>query len=340
MENGARPDTSPQPIMNGSSDAAPEPFATRHSPFASAEIWLRALRVRQWAKNGLILAGFVFAGRLRQPAPILVPELGRVLLAVFCFCTLSAATYLLNDWLDLPRDRLHPIKRKRPLAAGAITLRQALMAAALLFVFGGAGAVLVWDGVPSRLGFLVSAGVYLVLSASYSLALKHEVIVDVLLVALLFVVRVVAGCLALPVKISPWIIFCTFALALFVSLCKRRAELVEMGEQAAHTRQVLPSYSVELLDTLIAVAAGLTIVAYSLYTFTASHSDALGFGYGDQPWMMITIPFVVYGVFRFLFLAHATPVGGEPEQLMRDRPMLLNIALWAVLVAGLTLLAK
>jgi hypothetical protein len=151
---------------------------------------------------------------------------------------------------------------------------------------------------------------------------------------------VVAGCLAIPVTISPWIIFCTFTLALFIALCKRRAELLEMGEQSASTRRVLPFYTVELLNTFIAIAAGLTITAYSLYTFNAPLSTALSPTLHDKPLLMSTIPFVVYGVFRYLFLAHSSPVGGEPEHMLRDKPLMLNVLLWALLVAALTAIER
>jgi 4-hydroxybenzoate polyprenyltransferase len=179
-----------------------------------------------------------------------------------------------------------------------------------------------------------------VLTLAYSLRLKHEVIIDVLCVASGFVVRVVAGCLAVPVAISPWIIFCTFTLALFIALCKRRAELLEMGDSAVDTRRVLPLYTVSLLDTFIAVAAGLTITAYSLYTFNAPASTALSPALHGKPLLMTSIPFVVYGVFRFLFLAHSSPVGGEPESMLRDKPLMINVALWTLLVAALTLIDK
>jgi 4-hydroxybenzoate polyprenyltransferase len=193
---------------------------------------------------------------------------------------------------------------------------------------------------PDAWGFAVAALFYFGLTLAYSWRLKHEVIIDVLCVAAGFVIRVVAGCLAIPVLISPWIIFCTFTLALFIALCKRRAELLEMGEGASDTRRVLPLYTVPLLDTFIAVASGLTITAYSLYTFNAPASTALSPALHDKPLMMTSIPFVVYGVFRFLFLAHSSPVGGEPESMLRDKPLVINVALWTLLVATLTIIEK
>lgn len=303
---------------------------------------MRAVRTRQWAKNALLLAGFLFAGRLRAPAATLREEGLRVALGMACFCALSAAAYLINDWKDVERDREHPLKRHRPLAAGRMSLGvAALLIAGSLLVAALTGTAIVVLAPQAKL-FGVAALFYFALTLGYSFALKHEVIIDVLCVALGFVVRVIAGCLVVPVKISPWIIFCTFMLALFIALCKRRAELLEMGESRGSTRRVLDSYTVPLLDTCIAVASGLTITSYSLYTFSAHDSTALPPKLRpDQaplPLLMLTIPFVIYGVFRFLLLAHSSPVGGEPEQMLRDRPLMINALLWGLTVALLTVL--
>jgi len=302
--------------------------------------FLRAVRTRQWAKNALLFGGFIFAGKLGDTAN-LPANAARVFMAFACFCALSGASYLINDWLDIERDRAHPIKKNRPLASGRMSKQLALATIAALLVcalilmlaigFSGIGT---W-------GFAGAAVFYFVQTLAYSLRLKHEVIVDVLTVAAGFLVRVVAGCLAVPVVISPWILFCTFNLALFVALNKRRAELLELGDRTT-TRKVLQGYSVPMLDTFIAVAAGLTIISYSLYTFNAPHALALGKKMGAPtdgfPPFMLSIPFVVYGVFRFLLLAHSSPVGGEPEQMLRDKPMLINAFLWAALVSILTVL--
>ena len=300
---------------------------------------LSAVRTRQWAKNGLLFAGFLFAGRLRdfREAPeIFVGELARVFLAFACFCALSGAAYLINDWHDIERDRLHPIKKNRPLAAGKISLRTALLLIGLCLAVAITTSWLVVQIETDALYFPLTALGYFLLTLAYSFALKNAVIVDVLAVAAGFVLRIVAGCVVIPVEISRWILFCTFTLALFIALCKRRAEILELGDARESTRRVLTHYTVPLLDTFIAIAAGLTITAYSLYTFLAAESTAVQ---GNRhALMMTTIPFVVYGVFRFLLLAHSSPVGGEPEQILRDKPMLLNIFLWASWVAVLTLL--
>ncbi|RYG67521.1 decaprenyl-phosphate phosphoribosyltransferase [bacterium] len=253
------------------------------------------------------------------------------------FCALSGAAYLINDWQDLESDRLHPTKKHRPMAAGRISLRAAGGIFAVLMLIALSTSALLFILPRGGIGFSVAALSYFVLTLSYSFRLKHEVIIDVLAVAAGFVVRVVAGCLAIPVVISPWILFCTFTLALFVALCKRRAELLEVGESAG-TRHVLKGYTPEMLDTFIAIAAGLTIIAYSLYTFNAPHTSALGKGFDQTPLLMTSIPFVVYGVFRYLLLAHSSPVGGEPEQMLRDRPLMVCVLTWGLWVAFLTLL--
>lgn len=302
----------------------------------SFSAFLQLLRVRQWAKNLLLFAGFIFAGRLRAPlgAEAFALEATRVLLAFFCFCALSSATYILNDWLDAPQDRLHPFKKNRPLASGAISRKSAavvllgLLIIALVCVFALIGME------PRSISFAMAAIGYLLLFTAYSFLLKHHVIVDVLCVAIGFVLRVVAGCLAIPVHISPWILLCTFNLALFVALCKRRAELAALGDNP-RTRKVLSDYSLPLLDPLIAACASLAVIAYSLYTFSASHTDALG-TLQDSSLLMLTIPLVVYGIFRYWFLALNTEVGEAPEKMILDVPLLINAALWVLLVVVLT----
>ena len=313
-------------------------FQTPTSKLSLRDI-LHAIRVRQWAKNVLLFGGFLFAGKLRAPAPEMWSSLSQVLLAFVCFCALSSAAYLVNDWRDIERDRLHPRKKHRPLASGRMSKRAAAISLLLLFciAFLCGGALIRIE--PNARHFAAVALAYLALTLAYSFALKHEVIVDVLCLASGFVLRVVAGCVAIPVEISPWIVFCTFTLALFVALCKRRAELVDLGDAATSTRSVMQGYTRELLDSFITVAAGLTIVSYSLYTFNASHSAALG-ALGDTPLLMTTIPFVVYGVFRYLLLAHSSPIGGAPEQMLRDKHLMINVALWIVLVAFLTAAEK
>ena len=301
----------------------------------------RAVRTRQWAKNALLLGGYIFAGRMMAPGA--GAEAFRVLLAFGGFCALSGAAYIINDWQDIERDRLHPIKRNRPLASGRLSLRAALGLFLALMAIAAICTLAIVVSSPQSWGFGVAAAGYFALTLAYSLRLKHEVIIDVLSVAAGFVIRVVAGCLAIPVVISPWILVCTFNLALFVALCKRRAELLEVGSDVG-TRRVLGGYTQPVLDTFIAVAAGLTIIAYSLYTFSPSLAtgadtrSTLNAAVGHTPLMMTSIPFVVYGVFRYLLLAQSSAVGGEPERMLRDKPLLVNGILWSVWVVLVMLL--
>lgn len=295
---------------------------------------LKSLRAEQWTKNGLLLAGWIFAGHPRLGWQQAIPEFLRLLVAVLAFCLLSSATYLINDCCDVEQDRRHPVKCNRPVAAGVVPVRAAVGAAGALVVLGLALSWIVsaWAG---GYLFLLSAVAYFLLTLGYSLWLKHYVIADVLVIALGFVLRVVAGCVALPVDISPWIVLCTLLLALFLGLCKRRHELLALEEGAGDTRRVLPKYSSQLLDQMISVATSLTIMSYCLYTFTAPHKLVLG---RESPWLMVTIPFVLYGLFRYLYLAYRRDLGGNPELMFTDRPLLACMLLWVGVVLGLMLL--
>ena len=273
-----------------------------------------ALRPRQWTKNLLLFAGVLFAA---EPVRI-----GRACAAFAIYCAASSAAYLFNDLRDLPQDRLHPVKRLRPLPRGELPVRNAVALAAGLAVAAVAGAAaLGLADLALLLGFLL-------LQAAYSLRLKHIVLVDVMAIGALFVIRSAAGAEAVRVRISPWLLLCTALLALFLALAKRRGELLLVGAARTPGRPVLEGYSLVLVDQLIAVVASSTVISYCLYTFTARDSKA----------MMATIPFVLFGVFRYLLLIHREDAGEEPEQvLLSDLPILLTVALWA-LTAALILL--
>ena len=234
------------------------------------------------------------------------------------YCAASSAAYLVNDVRDAPHDQAHPVKRLRPVASGELPARTALGIAAVLVVlaFGGA-AVLGWGSVAFLAGFIT-------LQVAYTAGLKHLVLIDVLAIAGLFVIRASAGAEAVDVRISPWLLICTGLLALFLALGKRRAELVLVGADETPGRPVLEGYSLALVDQLVSVVAASTVIAYSLYTFTARDSKA----------MMVTVPFVVYGVFRYLLLLQRRELGEEPENvLLTDVPLLLTIAAWALTCA-------
>jgi 4-hydroxybenzoate polyprenyltransferase len=272
-----------------------------------------SLRPRQWTKNLLLFAGIIFAAKLGDAS-----RWAEAFAAFAAYCAASSASYLANDVRDAPHDRAHPVKRGRPIARGELSPRTAELLAAALVV--AAVAFVVPLGLAS-FGFLAG---FLVLQAAYTLALKHVVLLDVMAIGGLFVVRAAAGAAAVEVRISPWLLLCTALLALFLALAKRRGELVLVGAEATPGRPVLEGYSLALVDQLVSVVAASTVISYCLYTFTARESKA----------MMITIPFVVFGVFRYLLLIHRRDLGEEPEEvLLRDLPILLCIAAWAATAA-------
>jgi 4-hydroxybenzoate polyprenyltransferase len=282
----------------------------RRSPLRAA---LVSLRPRQWTKNLLLFAGIIFAARLG--------DLSRWLEAFAAFgayCAASSASYLVNDVRDVEHDRVHPVKRARPIARGELSPRAAGALAALLLVVA---ALLV---APLGLASILLLCAFFALQAAYTLALKHIVLLDVMTIGGLFVVRAAAGAAAVEVRISPWLLLCTALLALFLALAKRRGELVLVGAEATPGRPVLEGYSLALVDQLVTIVAASTVISYCLYTFTARESKA----------MMVTIPFVVFGVFRYLLLMHRRDLGEEPEEvLLRDAPILACIAAWAVCAA-------
>jgi 4-hydroxybenzoate polyprenyltransferase len=292
--------------------AAPEilELPQRRSPVRAAIV---ALRPRQWLKNLLVFAGLVFAAKLG--------DAGRWLEAVAAFgayCAVSSAAYLVNDLRDREDDRMHPVKRARPIARGELSPWAAVvLAAALVAVALALAGVL---GLVSVALILAFAG----LQAAYSFSLKHVVLLDVLVIGSLFVIRAVAGAAAVDVRISPWLLLCTALLALFLALAKRRGELVLVGAQHTPGRPVLEGYSLELVDQLVAIVAASTVIAYSLYTLTARDSKAL----------LATVPFVIFGLFRYLLLVHRDDIGEEPEQvLLTDVPIMLAVAGWIATAA-------
>ncbi len=294
--------------------AAPElvELPRRRSPARAA---LVALRPRQWSKNLLVFAGLVFAAKLG--------DAGRWLDTCLCFvayCSISSAAYLANDLRDRDDDRLHPVKRSRPIARGELSRRAALTMTAGLAVLALALAA------PRGLVSLLLVAAFAVLQAAYTLRLKHVVLLDVSAIAALFLVRAAAGAEAVRVPISGWLLLCTALLALFLALAKRRGELVLVGAQRTPGRAVLEGYSLELVDQLTGIVASATVIVYAIYTLTGDHSRAL----------LATVPFVVFGVFRYLLLMHRDDIGEEPEQvLLTDVPILLAVAGWIATAAAI-----
>jgi 4-hydroxybenzoate polyprenyltransferase len=280
---------------------------------------LAAMRPRQWTKNGLLFVALAFTLNLQQP-PLLV----RTAAAFACFCALSSAGYLLNDILDVEADRAHPTKRLRPIAAGQLRVGVAFGLAAVLAVGGLAGAFII----NLLLGLLALA--YLLLTAVYSITLKHIVLLDIFGIAGGFVLRAAAGAVAIDVPISPWLYIATLLGALLIALGKRRTELETLGiEAAVGHRRNLESYSVGFIDQLILVISSAALMTYALYTFSAENLPR-------NHSMMLTIPVVMYGLFRYLFLVRDGEVGAAPEDLLfRDRPLLAAVAVWALLAVTL-----
>ncbi len=274
---------------------------------------LRSMRPRQWPKNGFIFAALLFDSKLFQLNYVLISLLG---FAVFCL--LSSAVYLINDIVDAPVDRLHPTKRNRPIARGDIPAGLAVGWAALLAAVALAAA---FAAVPV---FGLIGLTYFLSVVLYTFVLKHIVIVDVLVIAMGFVLRVGGGAVLVEaIRFSPWMYVCMLLLALLLGFGKRRQELVELGGNAS-TRAILSEYSVPLLDQIISIVTGATLVAYAFYTFSAPQLP-------ENHSMMLTIPFVMYAVFRYLYLVHVKGAGGAPDEiLLTDRPLQVSIVLWAL----------
>ena len=275
---------------------------------------LETMRPKQWIKNAFVLAGLLFAGEALDLSTV-----GSALLAAFAFCLVSGATYLLNDALDAEADKHNPRTAGRPIARGDLSPTLALVAAALATVAGLACAfVLNLETFGAVAGFVV-------LQVAYSNKLKHVLFIDVMAIAAGFVLRAAAGGLAIEVPVSSWLLLCTGLLALFLGFTKRRGEAVALGGSGQPSRKVLENYSVGLLDELIAVVTPATVVSYALYAVTGAESDT----------MLLTVPFVMYGIFRVLFLIHHRT--GETEEVAlvvwKDRPLLICVVLWALCAA-------
>ena len=278
---------------------------------------LRTLRPSEWTKNLIVFAALLFGERLLDPLAA-----ARACSVFLAFCALSGVVYIVNDYVDREQDRRHPTKSHRPIASGALAPQTALTAAVVL----GSSAIgwSFWLSVP--LG-LVSLS-YLVLLTAYSLLLKHIVILDVLTIAVGFVLRAVAGTTAVSVPISYWLLVCTILLALFLGLSKRRYELVLLADTADVHRPILGKYSPYLLDQMIGVVTASTVMSYILYV--AESATATRFG---TPTLGVTIPLVLYGIFRYLYLVHRRGGGTPAELLLADRALLVCVALWGVTVA-------
>jgi 4-hydroxybenzoate polyprenyltransferase len=306
----ARSTSSPVTASGTANDAVPGRPLALHL--------ILSLRPAQWSKNLLVFAGLLFGRRLLDGAAVL-----DAISAFAVFCGLSGAVYLLNDIADRDSDRLHPLKAQRPIASGALPVP---VAAAVAFGLTVAGLAAAYTIGPA---FALVVAAYLALQVMYSLALKHIVIIDVLTIALGFVLRAVGGAVAVRVEIGHWLLVCTILLALFIALAKRRHEIVLLAEGAVSHRRILGEYSAYLLDQMIGVVTASTLISYVFYTMSPETQAKFG-----TAWLGLTIPFPLYGIFRYLYLVHQREGGGSPaDLLLTDRPLLACVALWALTVA-------
>lgn len=277
---------------------------------------LKTMRPRQWPKNVFVFAALVFDRQLITPDSLLI-----TILTFILFCLASSLVYIINDLTDIESDRLHPQKRHRPLASGKLTKRAALISIILLVVLVFPAAFIV----DLELGLIVSA--YFILMLAYSLWLKHVALIDVMIIAAGFVLRVAAGVVIIETqRFSPWLFLATTFLALFIGLGKRWAEIYLLQTEAGFHRRVLDGYTLELLDQLLTIVLSATLMTYCLYTFSAEITP------GNHS-MMLTIPFVIYGLFRYLYLIRVEHIGGAPEEIvLTDRPMQAAVVLWGLIV--------
>lgn len=286
---------------------------------------LGEMRPKEWTKNLLVFSGLIFSRSLLDSHNVAV-SLG----GFAAFCMVSSGVYLFNDLCDLENDRNHPVKRNRPLASGVLNVNVARIVMLLLF----AGAIFLAFSLSAA--FAVIIGIYLAINIAYSLRLKHLVILDVIIISSGFVLRAVSGAVILNVEVSAWLVLCTSMVALLVGFGKRRHELVLLTDAAASHRASLDDYSTEFLDAMMTICGGAGVITYALYTM--SEDTVNRFGTRN---LLVTLPFVIYGIFRYLFLIHKRQAGGDPVQLLfRDRASFINILLWILAVCAVIYLPK
>ncbi|HXJ23292.1 MAG TPA: decaprenyl-phosphate phosphoribosyltransferase [Polyangia bacterium] len=319
--------------MRESDTHGTDPNLTRPSPdlarpFVGIAL-LRAMRPKHWIKNLLVFAGFVFTlnERWKLFSPAMWEFLSRSAAAFVLFSLVSSSIYLLNDAVDVERDRQHPTKRNRPIASGALSRMTAVIAACVLML---GSLVAAWFLSPEFAAIVTG---YVVMQLGYVFFLKHVALLDVFILAIGFVLRAFAGTAVLRVAISPWLFMVTLLGSLFLGFCKRRNELVLLEAGAGHHRKVLKEYTPSLLDSLISIVASSTIMAYSLYTFTSPKLPS-------NNRMMLTIPLVIFGMFRYVYLMHSKSAGGSPEEVfLTDKPLIATVVLW-IAVAGVILTGR
>lgn len=274
---------------------------------------IASTRPKQWYKNLVLFIGIFFSGNFLN-----FHMWTYVFLAFFIFCIISGSEYIINDLMDKEMDRLHPKKCNRPIASGRLKALPALILVTFMLCGALVGAYLI-----NTLFFIISLA-YFLLIILYSFYLKHVAVVDILTISMGFVLRAIAGCLAINVAVSPWLIICAFSLALFLAIGKRRHELILLEDNANNHRKALDNFSTKILDEMMTIVTSSLIMSYSLYTFLTNNLL-----------MMITIPIVIYGIFRYVFLVNSKDMGGEPEILFKDAGMLTCIILWVISITGI-----
>jgi 4-hydroxybenzoate polyprenyltransferase len=279
-----------------------------------------AIRVYQWPKNAIVFGALIFSQQFTEP-----DQIARSVAAFAVFCALSSAVYLFNDIIDIKGDRAHPEKRNRPLASGRIPVAAASAGAVVLATAGLiSAAALGWP-------FFVAVAAFVVLNVTYSLVLKNLLLIDVLCIAVSFTIRAIGGALALDVAFSNWLVVCTFFLALFLALGKRRREIDLLDAAAPDHRPVLDKYSVPFVDALMVILAAATLLTYTIYTCAPEVVERF-----QTDKLYLTLPFVVYGLFRYLYLVHHMEGGGDPSKtLLRDVPILTTVSLWGATCIGI-----
>lgn len=281
---------------------------------------VRLLRPRQWIKNVFVFAGLIFSRHFFYPASIV-----QSIIAFLLFCLLSSGVYILNDIFDYEEDRMHPGKKERPIAAGTITKRTGVVLACIFIGTALVGAYF------TALPFFYTCLIYTILMIMYSSFIKKIIILDVLFVASGYVLRAIAGAVIIDVEISPWLLLCTLLLALFLAISKRRSEIMRLGDMAVQHRKTLSGYSINLLNQMIGIVTSACIVSYCLYTLAPETTAKFG-----NRSLLYTVPFVIYGVFRYLYLTYSSTEAESPEKIItRDKPLQICLVLWAALCVAI-----
>ncbi|GAB6056035.1 decaprenyl-phosphate phosphoribosyltransferase [Methanobacterium movens] len=268
------------------------------------------MRPKQWYKNLILFVGLIFSNNLLEISSLIDSTS-----AFIIFCALSGSIYIINDIIDKEKDLLHPLKSQRPIASGILSEKSAIISSLLILILSLVVAYSI------NLYFLWISILFFVIILAYSIYLKNLVIVDIIVISSGFVIRAIAGCLAISVFVSPWLIICTFLLALLLALGKRRHEIIILGEEGINHRAILANYSEQMLDQMINITTSSLIISYSLYTFF--HSTI---------YLMLTIPFAFYGIFRYILLVNKKNMGGEPELLFKDKGMVMSMVLWVLII--------